>query len=70
MSLALGYDFNKEHIKNTSYLPQSFVNVELEQRMIRNGVINVLQGKIDIPVTIKNPPSDNVKKEQQNEQGT
>lgn len=57
MAKSLGYDFDKEHIKNTTYVPQSFVDLEREQQLIRNVVIGVLDGKFDIPVSITNLPS-------------
>ena len=56
MAASLGYDFDKEHIKNTSYIPQAFVDVESEQHMIRKGVLNVLRGDTTIPMRVTNHP--------------
>ena len=54
MAIALGYDFDKEHIKNTSYIPQSFVDIENEQHILRKGILSVLNGDSSVPITVKN----------------
>jgi hypothetical protein len=63
MSIALNYDFDKEHIKNTCYIPQAHVDVESEQHLIRKGVLRVLNGDLVIPMHVTNlasPPETNV----------
>ncbi|PJE77557.1 hypothetical protein CI610_03516 [invertebrate metagenome] len=57
MSSALGYDFDKEHIKNNCYIPQGYVDVENEQHLIRKGVLGVLKGEMVIPMHVTNIPA-------------
>lgn len=54
MAIALGYDFDKEHIKNTSYIPQGFIDIENEQHIIRKGILRVLNGDLPVPITVTN----------------
>ena len=50
MALCLGYDFDKVHIKNQSYSPIAYSNLEEEQRTIRQCVMAVLNGERSIPI--------------------
>lgn len=54
MAASLGYEFDKEHIKNTSYIPQRHVDIESEQHLIRKGVLGVLNGEMVVPMHITN----------------
>lgn len=54
MAIALNYDFDKQHIKNTSYLPQGYVDAETEQHHIRKGVLSALRGDTSIPMHVTN----------------
>jgi hypothetical protein len=56
MALVLQYDFDKTHIKNSSYAPMAHGDVELEQSNIRKGMIEILEGKRFIPMHITNWP--------------
>ena len=53
MAKALSYDLDKEHIKNTSYIPQLHVDIENEQMLLRKGLIAVLDGKISVPIQVR-----------------
>ncbi len=57
MSLLLDYDFDKTHIKNSSYSPIAHGNTEDQQNALRKGLIEVLEGRKTIPMTIANFPS-------------
>ncbi|MEQ1531156.1 MAG: DUF6680 family protein [Methylococcales bacterium] len=52
MAVVLGYDFDKTHIKNSSYSPIAHGDIEDEQRAIRKGLIEVLEGKRYLPMKI------------------
>lgn len=54
MALVLDYDFDKTHIKNSSYAPIAHGNIEEEQRLLRLQLIEVLDGKRPLPMTIIN----------------
>jgi len=56
MARVLAYDFDKTHIKNSSYSPVAHGNIEDEQKALRAGLIDVLEGKRSIPMTIVNWP--------------
>ncbi|KZX59199.1 hypothetical protein A3709_16790 [Halioglobus sp. HI00S01] len=58
MATALGYEFDREHIKNTTYIPQHHVDVETEQQQIRKGFLGVLKGDISVPMYVTNLPKD------------
>ena len=58
MAKVLDYDFDKTHIKNSSYSPIAHGAIEEEQRLLRVGLIEVLAGKRELPIAItKLPPS-------------
>jgi hypothetical protein len=50
MSVHLGYDFDKVHLKNQAYSPMAHGNLEAQNAEIRKGVIDVLAGKVAIPI--------------------
>lgn len=56
MAQVLDYDFDKTHIKNSSYSPVAHGNIEEEQKALRTGLIEVLAGKRSIPMTVVNWP--------------
>lgn len=56
MAQVLDYDFDKTHIKNSSYSPVAHGNIEDEQRAIRTGLIEALEGTRPIPMRIVNWP--------------
>jgi hypothetical protein len=56
MAQVLDYDFDKTHIKNSSYSPEAHGNIEEEQKALRTGLIEVLAGKRSIPMTVVNWP--------------
>jgi len=58
MATVLGYDFDKTHIKNSSYSPVAHGNLENEQQIIRTGIIKILNGQ-PIPMTIVDWPKSN-----------
>ena len=57
MAQVLNYDFDKTHIKNSSYSPKAHGNLDDEQKAIRNGLIQILEGKFALPITIQSDKS-------------
>ncbi|WP_054058861.1 DUF6680 family protein [Pseudomonas asplenii] len=60
MALVLDYDFDKTHIKNSSYAPRYHSDTEAEQAAIRKGIIEVLAGRQPVPMEVTNLSSQNV----------
>jgi len=56
MSLVLDYDFDKTHIKNSSYSPMAHGNIDTQQNAIRQGLLEVLEGKKTVQMEITNWP--------------
>ena len=56
MSNVLDYDFDKTHIKNSSYSPKAHGETEDEQTALRKGLIEILDGKRSIPMSVTNWP--------------
>lgn len=56
MALVLEYDFDKTHIKNSSYAPKAHGDLESQQNLIRQMAIELLNGKRPLPVTAYNTP--------------
>ncbi len=56
MAIVLSYDFDKTHIKTSSYSPVAHADIEDEQLIIRRGVIEMLQGKKSLPMHITQLP--------------
>ena len=50
MALFLRYDFDKAHIKNSSYYPKGYGEIEEEQHSIRRHVSKLVEGKSAIHV--------------------
>ncbi len=58
MAQVLDYDFDKTHIKNSSYSPVAHGNIEDEQKALREGLIQVLKGERPIPMVVVNLPQE------------
>lgn len=54
MALVLDYDFDKTHIKNSAYSPVAHGNIDTQQAKIREGIIDILEGKRNIPMHVTN----------------
>ena len=52
MAIVLGYDFDKTHIKNSSYAPRAHGDTEMQQTVLRKQLIEVLAGKRSVPISI------------------
>ena len=59
MAKVLRYDFDKTHIKNSSYSPRVHSETEVEQNTLRKELIEVLEGRRSLPMEIKNWPKSN-----------
>ncbi len=56
MAKSLNYDFDKAHIKSSSYYPHGYGELEDDQYIIRKRLVELLQGSRSIPVHIINTP--------------
>lgn len=54
MGGVLGYDFSKTQIKNGTYAPTAHGQIEDEQSRIRALVLDLLDGKRDLPMRVTN----------------
>ena len=54
MAQVLDYDFNKTYIKNSSYSPRAHGDIEDEQRIIRKYLIELLEGRRRVPISVNN----------------
>lgn len=52
ISDAAGYDFDDTHLKQMSYTPQFYGNVEADQSAIRQGLAKLFSGDMAIPVQL------------------
>lgn len=59
MAIVLNYDFDKTHIKNSSYSPRAHSDMEAQQEAIRKWTIEVLEGKRVLPLHVTNFPEQN-----------
>lgn len=50
MALVLNYDFDKTHIKNSSYAPRAHGDIDSQQEALRRMTIELLEGKRFLPV--------------------
>lgn len=55
MGEALGYKFERLHIRKNVYLPNAHGELDEDQRLIRKSVIDVLQGKAALHVQNRDP---------------
>ena len=58
MAKVLDYDFDKTHIKNSSYSPRVHGETEEQQNILRKGLLEILDGKRSIPMSVTNWPQD------------
>lgn len=56
MSRHVGYDFDKTHIRRTSYFPIGHGDLELDQWIIRKALRGILEGKLSFPIRLTEPP--------------
>lgn len=54
MAQVLNYDFDKTHIKTSAYSPMVHGVTEDEQKALRQGLLEVLEGKRQIPISFPN----------------
>ena len=52
MGKSLGYDFDKVRIRKGIYVPRGHGDVDLENRVIRRGIAEILIGKKALPVNV------------------
>ena len=52
MSRHLEYDFDKTHIRRTSYFPKGFGDLELDQLAIRKGIAAIMNGRAAFPIHV------------------
>ena len=52
MAIALNYEFDRVHIKNSNYLPKAHGEFEDQQFALRVALKDILDGKRAIPITI------------------
>ena len=60
MATVLDYEFDKTHIKNSAYAPIAHGDIEEQQKFLRVGLIEILEGKREVPMRVTNLPSENV----------
>lgn len=56
MGQHLGFNFDKTHIKNQSYYPQGYGDLEAEQTALRRSMFEVVSGKRPLPMWVSNLP--------------
>ena len=59
MACVLNYDFDRTHIKNSSYSPRVHGETEDQQVVLRKGLIELLDGQRSVPMSITNWPKGN-----------
>ena len=57
MSRHVGYDFDKTHIRRTSYFPIGHGDIELDQFIIRKALRGILEGKLSFPIRLTESPA-------------
>lgn len=58
MAKVLDYDFDKTHIKNSSYQPRAHGEADDQQTALRTSVLELLNGSRSVPMHITNWPTD------------
>ena len=53
---AVGYHFDKTHIKRAAYVPERFFNVEFEQDFLRRSFVELFSGQKKFPIEFHIPP--------------
>jgi hypothetical protein len=56
MGLVVGYDFDKVHIRRGIYLPIGHANFDIETQALRQGLIEVLEGRRTLPMDVRSLP--------------
>jgi hypothetical protein len=56
MSRHVGYDFDKTHIRRTSYYPIGHGDIELDQYIIRKALRGILEGNLSFPIRLTETP--------------
>lgn len=56
MGQHLGFNFDKTHLKNQSYYPQGYGDLEAEQAALRRATFEVVSGKRPLPMWVTNLP--------------
>jgi hypothetical protein len=56
MAVALGFDFDKTHIKNQCYYPDGYGDFENDQGTIRRSLAEILSGRRPLPMWVANLP--------------
>lgn len=54
MGKHLGFDFDKTHLKNQSYYPQGYGDLEHENATVRRALIEILSGNRPLPMWVAN----------------
>lgn len=55
MGVYLGFDFDKTHLKNQTYLPQGHLEVENEQATLRTNLVALLNGETRLRISVDPP---------------
>ena len=56
MGKHLGFNFDKTHLKNQSYYPQGYGDLEAEQSALRRATFEIVSGKRPLPMWVANLP--------------
>ena len=56
MGQTLGYDFDRTTIKNATYSPTVHGKVEEQQDRMREGLLDLIEGKRALPMYVRQPP--------------
>jgi hypothetical protein len=55
MALALGYDFDKTFIRRTTYAPQGYLDLDIDQFMLRKAVLQLVTGERALRISAESP---------------
>lgn len=61
MTKALGYKFDKVHLKRGVYIPRGHAEQMMDQEFIRRAFVGVLSGQVPIPIKVVSEPSENMR---------
>ena len=56
MGQHLGFNFDKTHLKNQSYYPKGYGDLETEQAELRRSMVEVMSGKRPLSIWVVKPP--------------
>ena len=54
MAQVLDYDFDKTHIKNSFYSPREHTDIEDTQKILRQGLKELMEGRRSVPIHLTN----------------